>query len=76
MTGSFPLEISGSSLSTSEIRCALAPDMVIMTKTIDSIISDIMMFMMYENIEVSSPVVSTPPTTCFAPNQDSAMIQP
>ena len=48
--------------------------MATMTNTIDSIINDIRICIVYVNMLISSPVVSVPSTTNCAPNQPIAMM--
>ena len=65
-----------SSSSTPAIRFALAILIVSITKISASIIRLIRICIQKVSILVSSPVVSSPPTIIFAPNQLIAIIEP
>ena len=68
--------MSGSSLITSVTRFAEAALCVSITKIIESIISACNIDITYVKSDVSSPVVSVPPTMKWAPHHDRAIIQP
>ena len=63
------------SFKTSQIRSALAVLIESMTKTMESIIRLMRIFMQYVRRLISSPVVSVSLTIIFAPNQLIRMIQ-
>ncbi len=64
------------SLSTSQIRSALAILMLSITNIMATIIRLIRIFMQYVSRLISSPVVSVSCTICFAPSQLINRIQP
>ena len=66
--------MSGTSLSISHTRSAAVFDIVIITKTIDSIIRLISICIVYVIMLTRFPVIISPPTISFAPSHDETRI--